>query len=157
MELSIRESIESDLEFFFYIQADEQASYMAAFTPKNPHDKEAYLYKWRKLMKDDAINMQTILLANEVVGYVVKYITKGDAEITYAIDKKHWGNGFTTEAVRRFLEEEQNRPIYGRVAYDNFSSQRVLEKVGFERIGKKIGFANARGEDIEEYIYKLDK
>ena len=32
MNISIRKSIESDLEVFFHNQADEEANYMAAFT-----------------------------------------------------------------------------------------------------------------------------
>ena len=52
------------------------------------------------------------------------------------------------------------RPILGRVAFDNFGSQKVLEKCGFIKIGSDKGFANARQTDrqtdIEEFIYKLD-
>jgi len=157
MEISIRGSIESDLEIFFLNQTDEEANYMAAFTPKNPNDKEAYMNKWRKLLRDDSINMHTILLENRVVGCVVKFVMEGEAEITYAIDKEYWGKGLTTKAVKKFLENEQTRPIHGRVAFDNYGSQRILEKVGFERIGKETGFANARGKEIKEYIYKLEK
>jgi RimJ/RimL family protein N-acetyltransferase len=47
------------------------------------------------------------------------------------------------------------RPIYRRVAFDNYSSQKVLEKCNFVKIGKEKGFANARQAEIEEYIYKL--
>jgi hypothetical protein len=32
----------------------------------------------------------------------------------------------------------------------------VLEKCGFERIGVDRGFAQARGEEIEETILRLD-
>jgi len=47
------------------------------------------------------------------------------------------------------------RPIFGRTAFDNFASQKVLEKNGFVRIGKDKGFANARQAETEEFIYKL--
>lgn len=157
MEISIKKTIESDLEIFFVNQTDDEANYMAAFTPKNPNDKEAYLNKWKRLMKDDSINMHSILLGTTVVGCVVKFVMEGDAEITYAISKEYWGKGLTTKAVNKFLAIEKNRPIYGHVAYDNFGSQRILEKVGFERIGKEKGFANARGKEIEEFVYKLEK
>ena len=155
MNISLRSSIESDLEIFFINQSDEEANYLAAFTSKDPNDKEAYLNKWKRLLKDETINMQTILVENEVVGCVVKFVMEGEAEITYAIAKEYWGKGLTTKAVKSFIDIEKTRPIYGRVAYDNFGSQRVLEKTGFERIGKDKGFANARGKEIEEFIYKL--
>ncbi|MCG8329724.1 MAG: GNAT family N-acetyltransferase [Chitinophagales bacterium] len=157
MDISLRPSIESDLEVFFVNQSDEEANYLAAFTAKDPNDKEAYLNKWKRLLKEETINMQTILVENEVVGCVVKFVMEGEAEITYAIGKEYWGKGLTTKAVEDFLDIEKTRPIYGRVAYDNFGSQRVLEKTGFEKIGKDKGFANARGKEIEEFIYKLGK
>lgn len=157
MELTIRKSIESDLEIFFLNQTDEEANYMAAFTSKNPNDKETYFNKWKILLKKESINMQTILLANNVIGCVIKFLMEGEAEITYAISKEYWGKGLTTRAVKLFLKNEHTRPIYGRVAFDNFGSQRVLEKAGFKRIGEEIGFANARGKKIKEYIYKLGK
>jgi len=50
---------------------------------------------------------------------------------------------------------EINRPIFGRVAFDNYGSQKVLEKCGFIKVGKDKGSANARQKEIEEFIYKL--
>lgn len=79
----------------------------------------------------------------------------GDAEITYWIDKGHWGKGIATKALKKFLTIEPARPLFGRTAFDNFASQRVLKKCGFEKIGIDKGFANARGEEIEEFIYRL--
>ena len=80
---------------------------------------------------------------------------EGDTEITYWIDKKFWGQGVATKALNNFLDIETSRPIFGRVAFDNFGSQKVLEKCGFVKIGSDKGFANARQTEIEELIYKL--
>lgn len=79
----------------------------------------------------------------------------GDIEITYWIDRKYWGQGIGTKTLKAFLTIETNRPIFGRVAFDNFGSQKVLEKCGFVKIGTDKGFANARQSEIEEFIYKL--
>lgn len=108
-------------------------------------------------MQDPTINMQSILLGNKVIGSVVKYVMEGDAEITYAIGKEYWGQGLTTIAIKHFLEEERARPMYGRVAFDNFGSQRVLEKAGFKKIRQEEGFANARGMEIVEFVYRLEE
>jgi RimJ/RimL family protein N-acetyltransferase len=54
-----------------------------------------------------------------------------------------------------FLELFEARPIGARVAKDNVASIRVLEKCGFEVAGENKGFANARGEETEEFIFKL--
>ena len=156
MEIKLRKSIDDDLEIFFLNQTDEEANYMAAFTPKDPFDREAYFSKWTRLMGDDSVHMQTIIINDEVIGCVIKFEIEGDAEITYAINKAHWGKGITTKALQLFTELETKRPIFGRVAFDNIPSQRILEKAGFERIGEDKGFANARGMEIEEFIYRLD-
>ena len=156
MKVSLRKSIEPDLEVFYHNQTDEEANFMAAFTPKNTKDKNAYLKKWNKLMTDDTVHMQSILIDNKVVGCMVKFVMDGDSDITYAIDKEYWGKGITSEAVKQFLKIETTRPLYGRVANDNYGSQKVLEKSGFLKIGTNMYFANARGTKIEEYIYRLD-
>jgi len=155
MSLSLRKSIQSDLKTFFVNQSDPVAIQMAAFTPEDPHNEEAYITKWARLLDDDTINMQTILRDQKVLGCVVKYVMHGEAEITYAISKELWGQGITTKALKLFLEEEKTRPIFGRVAFDNIGSQKVLERAGFMKIGEEKNFANARDVEIIEFIYKL--
>ena len=99
--------------------------------------------------------MRTIKLNNAIVGSISKFIMENDAEITYWIDRKFWKQGIASTAPKEFLQIELTRPIFGRVAFDNFGSQKVLEKCGFVKIGLDKGFANARQTEIEEFIYKL--
>ena len=99
--------------------------------------------------------MRTIKVNGEIAGSVAKFVMENEAGITYWIDKKFWGQGIATAALKDFLKIEQTRPIYGRVAFDNYGSQKVLEKCGFKKIGTDKGFANARQAEIEEYIYQL--
>ncbi|MGN6211856.1 GNAT family N-acetyltransferase [Parafilimonas sp.] len=124
--------------------------------PKDPADKPAYLSKYTKLLDEPTVNNQTIVLDNIIVGSIAKFVMEGDAEITYWIDRKFWGHGIATKALKDFLDIEAARPIFGRVAFDNVGSQKVLEKCGFVKIGSDRGFANARQKEIEELIYKLD-
>ena len=144
-----------DLNYFFQFQLDGDASHLAAFTAKDSHNKTGYIEKYTKFLSDPDKNLQTIKVNDEIAGSVSKFMMEGDAEITYWIDKRFWGQGVATTALKNFLEIEQTRPIYGRVAFDNYGSQRVLEKCGFVQVGKDKGFANARQAEIEEYIYKL--
>jgi len=155
IEIILRKTEIADLAFFFIFQLDNEANYLAAFTSKDPGDKAAYLQKYTKLMNDPTINMQTIIVDNSIVGSIAKFEIEGEAEITYWIDKKCWGRGIATKALNEFLKMENSRPIFGRVAFDNFGSQKVLEKCDFVRIGTDKGFANARQMEIEEFIYKL--
>ena len=124
--------------------------------PKDPTDKSAYINKHTKLLDDPTVNNQTILLDNVIVGSIAKFVMEGKTEITYWIDRKFWGHGIASNALKEFFDIETIRPIFGRVAFDNFGSQKVLEKCGFIKIGSDKGFANARQTDIEEFIYKLE-
>lgn len=154
---TLRKTEESDIETLFENQADDEAIFMAAFTSKNPKDKEAYVTKWKHLLQQPSIHQQTIMLGDRIVGTVAKFEIDGNAEITYALGKEYWGRGITSKAVKEFLVLEKKRPIYGHAAADNPGSIKILEKCGFKFIGNKMGFANARGKEIEEVIYWLEK
>ena len=153
--ITLSETTVEDLNTLFQFQLDKQANYLAAFTSTDPNDKAAYIEKHSKFLTDPTKNTQTIKANDEIVGSIAKFVLENDAEITYWIDRKFWGQGIATCALKKFLEIEQSRPIYGRVAFDNYGSQRVLEKCGFVKIGTEKGFANTRQSEIEEYIYKL--
>ena len=153
--ITLTKTKKDDLNTFFEFQLDKEANYLAAFTSKDPNDKTAYIEKYTKHLADPTINMLTIKVNDVIAGSIAKFVMENEAEITYWIDKKFWGQGIATTALKELLKIEQIRPIYGRVAFDNYGSQKVLEKCGFVKIGKDKGFANARQAEIEEYIYKL--
>jgi ribosomal-protein-alanine N-acetyltransferase len=154
-QVKLRQTEKSDLEFFFQFQLDKEANYLAAFTSKDHTNKEAYFEKFTKLLNDPTVNMRTILVDETIAGSIAKFEIEGDAEITYWIDRNFWGKGIATAALNNFLTIENTRPIFGRVAFDNLGSQKVLGKCGFVKIGTDKGFANARKTEIEEFIYKL--
>ncbi|RDC65480.1 GNAT family N-acetyltransferase [Adhaeribacter pallidiroseus] len=153
--ITLAKTQEEDLNLFFQFQLDPEANYLAAFTPKDPTDKTAYLAKYLKHIADPTIQSQTIRVNQEIVGSIAKFMRDHDAELTYWIDRKYWGQGIATAALQTFLQLEKTRPIHARVAFDNYGSQKVLEKNGFVKIGTDKGFANARQAEIAEYIYKL--
>ena len=156
LDIKLRPTEIADLATLFQFQLDKEGGYLAAFMPKDPTDKSAYIDKHTKLLDNPTVNNQTIILDNLIVGSIAKFIIEGDTEITYWIDRKFWGQGIATQALKKFLAIETTRPIFGRVAFDNFGSQKVLEKCGFDKIGTDKGFANARQKEIEEFIYKLN-
>ena len=153
--ITLTETEKDDLNSFFQFQLDKEANYLAAFTSKDPNDKTAYMEKYTKHLADPTIHMRTIKVNDVIAGSIAKFVMENEAGITYWIDRKFWGQGIATTALKNFLKIEQARPIYGRVAFDNYGSQKILEKCGFVKTGKDKGFANARQAEIEEYIYKL--
>lgn len=153
--LSLREVADADLDIFFSQQLDPEANRMAAFTAKNPSDREAFLAHWAKICADPGITIRSILFEGRVAGYVLNHGWFGDPEITYWLGKEFWGKGVATRALAAFLRVQRLRPLYARAAKDNLASIRVLEKCGFTRCGKDKGFSNARGEEVEEAILVL--
>ena len=154
--LLLREVMDDDLPIFFEYQLDKDANYMAAFTSKDPTDREAFNVHWKKIRTAKTVVIKTIIYEEKVVGSVLSYEDEGKPEISYWLGKGYWGRGIATRALAEFLEKvNKTRPIYARMAKDNNGSGRVLEKCGFKIIGEGKGFANARGKKIEELLFEL--
>jgi RimJ/RimL family protein N-acetyltransferase len=130
---------------------------MAAFTAKDPADRAAFDAHWRKILADERIVLKTILYGEEVAGYIMVHPWFGEPEMSYWLGKAHWGQGIATAALSAFLEIVTTRPLHARVAQDNLASRRVLEKCEFTITGEDKGFANARGEEVDEWILILDR
>ncbi len=154
--LELRDVQPDDLEYFFRYQLDPDALYMAAFTWKDPSDRDAFNARWAKILADKTILVQTILCDGQVAGSVLSYRMEGEPEVSYWLGREFWGKGIATWALGEFLETDRSRPMYARVAKDNLASLRVLQKCGFVIHGEDRGFANAREQEVEEYILILN-
>jgi RimJ/RimL family protein N-acetyltransferase len=154
--VTLRDVIASDLPIFFEHQQDPTAVHMAAFTARDPASWEAFLAHWTRILGDHTVTMKTVLFNGQVAGSVGSFEMFGKPQVTYWIGKEYWGQGLATRALSAFLDIQTLRPIYGSAARDNVASIRVLEKCGFKIWGYEKGFANARGQEIEEAILVLD-
>jgi len=154
-QIALREVVDDDLPIFFEHQCDAAANQMAAFTRDDPGDREAFDAHWQRIRGMASVVPRTILQGETVVGNIARFERDGDVEITYWIGPDHWGKGIATAALRRFLEELHERPIWARAAADNVGSIRVLQKCGFVLDRRERGFAQARGEEIDEVVMKL--
>ena len=153
--LVLRETTEDDLPVLFEYQLQPAARHMAAFTPADSQDRQAWLARWKKIVAGDATVSMTVLLDGQVVGMVGGFVQDGEHEVTYWIGEEHWGKGIATRGLSRFLDRYGERPVYARAVKDNAASIRVLEKCGFVACGEDRGFANARGEEVDEVIFRL--
>ena len=155
-DFSLRDVLEADLPIFFAYESDPDARAMAAFTSKDPANREAFMAHWHQILVDPTTINRTIVVDGQVAGSVSSYHDDGHPEVTYWLGKHYWGKGLATRALNAFLAHANlTRPIYARAAKDNIGSLRVLEKCGFRIIGEGRGFANARGKEIEEFLLQL--
>ena len=156
--VALRDVEAGDLPSFFDSQRDEEANKMAAFTAKDPHDRGAFDAHWSRILADPAIVNRTVLVDDAVAGHVAAYQDPdlGGLEVTYWLDRSFWGGGVATSALRLFLDVVGQRPLYARCAETNPASVRVLQKCGFAVVGEDVGFVNAHGRDVQEFILRLD-
>ncbi|GAA1059805.1 GNAT family N-acetyltransferase [Agromyces bracchium] len=154
--VTLRATRAGDRDELFRIQLDPEANRMAAFTAVDPSDRAAYDAHVAKFADRVDYDARTVRCDGRIVGSVARWIDAetGMPEITYWIDREHWGRGIATRALRLFLDT-QPRPVRARAAADNAASVAVLAKLGFVEVGRDRDYANARGEEIEEIEFVL--
>ena len=157
--VSLREVEQSDLDLFFEFSSDPMAYRMVAFTADDPHDRNFFNQRWQTIVSSDDVCKRTVIAKGQVVGNMVSFIApwSNQREVGYWFGRQHWGKGYATEALTQFLRIDQTRPLHARTAFDNIGSLRVLQKCGFQVIGKTRTFAESRGDEIEESILRLDE
>lgn len=149
----LRDVIDSDLPIFYEQQLEPDATAMAAFPSR---DREPFMAHWAKILRNDSVIKQTIVYDGQVAGNIGSFQMEGENEVGYWIGKAFWGKGIATQALTAFLDIVKTRPLYAHVAQHNIASTRVLQKCGFVIIGEGNDFSNVPGEQISEYILKLD-
>src|SRR6266487_2664613 len=94
-DVLLRDVIESDLQIFFDQQLDSDANHMAAFTTRDPANRDAFAAHWTRILGDETITIKTILFDGHVAGYVLIYEDEefGKPEVSYWIGKNYCGKG----------------------------------------------------------------
>ena len=85
-----------------------------------------------------------------------------DASVSYMVDRRYWGRGYATEALRAFISDCYGRfPALNRLEADHFAdnpaSGVVLRKLGFEQTGTGLGASKARVERAPNVLYRLTR
>jgi RimJ/RimL family protein N-acetyltransferase len=154
--VSLRETVEDDLPAFFAHQQDAEANRMAAFTAADPTDRAAFDAHWAMLLREETVTARTVLVDGRVAGNMLAFPHAGHVEVGYWLDRAYWGRGVASRALTQFVALLPVRPLYARVARDNAASLGVLRKCGFVVVGRDRGFAHGRGEEVDEFVLRLD-
>ncbi|MFI7576990.1 GNAT family N-acetyltransferase [Micromonospora sp. NPDC049497] len=154
-DLRLREVRDEDLPHFYSYQRDPEAVRMAAFTADDPDDPAEFAAHWHRVRTGPANRSWTVTVDGTVVGYVLAFPVGERTEVSYWIDRAHWGRGYATRALGALLRELPQRPVHARAAKDNHGSLAVLRKCGFVVRGEDHGFAPGRGHDVAEWVLEL--
>lgn len=148
--ISVRPVEGADLDAFFDHQADPIATDMAKFPAR---DRAAHLEHWHVRVLGDPQNLsRTVLVDGAVAGNLGSWRdSDGRRLVGYWIGREFWGRGVASEALRLFIKEVSERPLYAYVASTNVGSARVLEKNGFVAEPEtEVG-----SDGVEERLYVL--
>jgi len=141
----LRDVAESDLDVFYEHQREQEANEMAIFPAR---DRAAFDAHWQRVRANDSAITKTIVSEGEVAGNIGSWEQDGRRFVGYWVGRQFWGKGLATSALREFVSEVTDRPLYAWVATSNVGSIRVLEKCGFVQV-------ETRTTDVEELLFEL--
>lgn len=153
--ISLREVRDSDLPFFWRHVSDPEAQQVAAVTREYHYDRGRFDSHWTRVRADAEVLTRTVVADGEVVGHAAVFGPPDEREITYWMDRVHWGRGIATAALTALIDLVPTRPLHAHAAADNTGSIRVLRKCGFVITGQDRGFALARDAEIDEVVLIL--
>ncbi len=154
-DVALRPIEDADLDILFDQMRDPESVQMAAFTPDDPNDREAFDAHMSRVRTSPEITHRAVTRDGHLVGSIASFVSEGHTEVTYWIDRSVWGQGLASQALALLLDTVPARPMLARAASDNVASLRVLRKAGFAIIGTEISYASARKAEIEETILRL--
>lgn len=157
MDIRVKPVRQADISALYAMHSDEVSVWQAGvgLSGRTHADFEA---RWLKKAKGtEDIFISSIWAGGHLVGDVSSFLREGKREVGYWLDRKYWGKGISTKALRRFLplikEVYPKSALYARVVDGNIPSSRVLGKCGFQPIGRDSFYSDVRGCDVDETLY----
>jgi RimJ/RimL family protein N-acetyltransferase len=138
LAIALRPVQESDLDALFDQMRDPESVQMAAFTPDDPDDRQRFDAHMATVLESPDVTLRAVTWNGDLVGSISSFVSEGQTEVTYWIDRPAWGRGIASRALAMFLEVARERPLYARAASDNAASLRVLQKAGFRAIDTEV-------------------
>ncbi|MHB8584317.1 MAG: GNAT family N-acetyltransferase [Thermoplasmatota archaeon] len=142
----LRSVEDTDLPAFFEHQSDPEAIAMASFASR---DASAFAEHWRRIRSDPLNVQRTITVDGQVAGYICCFPVKNQHLVGYWLGREFWGRGVASAALRAFLQEVRERPLFAYVARGNAASMRVLRKCGFIEIPEEALEPPSPGAAVE--------
>jgi RimJ/RimL family protein N-acetyltransferase len=149
--ISLRAITEADLPTLYENQRDPEATEMVGFPAR---ELDAFLAHRARNEANPTNESRAIMVGENLAGDIVSWAQDGERRIGYWISKQYWGRGVASAALKAFVAELTERPLYADVLKTNAGSIRVLEKAGFRLLGEdELG----PDPDPEEHTFRLDR
>lgn len=98
--VALRPIEDADLDALFDQMRDPESVRMAAFTAKDPNDRNAFDARMVSLRSSLDITMRAVTSDGQLVGSIASFVIEGDTEVTYWIDRSAGGRGIASRAWR---------------------------------------------------------
>ncbi|MDQ0208739.1 GNAT family N-acetyltransferase [Alkalicoccobacillus murimartini] len=160
MNLSIKMLKAEDEELLYHFEKENRAYFEEMIPGRGDdyYDLNQFKKNHLALLNEQEENKSYFYLIKndlaEIVGRinVVDLNEQGVGSIGYRVGKRFIGQGVATQAIRLLLQEVKGHPhiriIEAKTTTNHLSSQKVLEKNGFEKIGiSEDTYQNALGEE----------
>jgi RimJ/RimL family protein N-acetyltransferase len=134
------------------MQTDPESNRMAMTIPRT---REAFDAHWAKTLANPDNSVMAILVREALVGNIYCFPMDGQYHVGYWIDRKYWGMGIASQALRLLLQEITRRPLVATAATSNGASLRVLQKCGFVIEQVRLSPASERYPECEETVLVL--
>jgi RimJ/RimL family protein N-acetyltransferase len=151
-----------DVDFFFEFL--NRIDFYGEYEAIRPQISKTYAQKRIENPEKTDVNWTWFVIEKKdgtKIGFILHFTNqpRGWMEVGYALMPSEMGKGYGTEALQimvdyLFLSKDIMR-IQATTDERNKPSQRILEKVGFQKEGciRKSGFA--RGEWVNDHLYSL--
>jgi [ribosomal protein S5]-alanine N-acetyltransferase len=161
--LRLRRPRLSDAEALFAIGSDPEVARYAEWPLDTEIGPNLERLRQRAELWDSGAEYYWIVTPardDRAIGAVSTRVVQHAADIGYLLDRRHWGNGYATEAARAIVDWALSRPSIHRVwatcDTENVASARVLEKAGLQREGtlrRAIVRPNLSSEPRDALLY----
>jgi len=160
----IRHISSNDSEGIFQLYSNEKiAKYVARKTYSSIEEAEEFIQTIKQRMEvgNDIYLGICEEVSQKLIG-IIRVLEKEEPStltIGYALNEEYWGQGIVAAAVNKLIELIKLEGIYSRIRAtvrpENINSQKCLEKLGFELVGKfnKIEIVDNKEIETERLLY----
>ncbi|MEE3343032.1 MAG: GNAT family protein [Bacilli bacterium] len=160
--LIIRATTTDDVDMILKMDKQEiTQTFLGGIKNNTREERIVFLEKKVKSINEGYIDSLTVCLKDGTpIGFIAIKIKEinNNAEISYIVDADYCNKGYCTEACKKILNIGFNKlklnKIYANTIENNYSSKRVLEKLGFKLEG--IRRESAYIQSLNEYKDFLD-
>jgi len=153
-----------DSEGVFQLYSNEKiAKYVVRKTHSAIEESEEYIEILKQRIEcGNDIYLGICEAASQKLIGIIRFLEKEDPSILtigYALNEEYWGQGIVAAAVNKLVELIKAEGSYSKlratVRPENINSQKCLEKLGFELVGKfnKVELVESKEVETERLLY----